>query len=96
MRARRDVGAAQQDTTKADALGNAHIMCTGWSARPGVLQVGKLLPNGALLTHRCNLTAKFLDLEKRGSPLVKSFGIRLGKTGRGAFDHASKDGLAKL
>ena len=42
-----------------------------------------------LLTHRRNLKRKFLDLENAIRHSLKSFGMRLGKVGRGGFEGRS-------
>ena len=41
-----------------------------------------------MITHRRNLKSKFLDLERASGHWLKSFGIRLGKVGRGPFEQA--------
>lgn len=74
------------DRTSKFAFVELHEFTTpgaGGSAMPLINETiaGKLLPNAALLTHRCNLTAKFLDPEKRHSPLgevVRSCSARMG------------------
>jgi hypothetical protein len=47
-----------------------------------------------LLTHRRNLTAKFLDLEKAIQHSLKSLGIRLSKVRRAAFEQAVRQAVA--
>ncbi|ARP65633.1 hypothetical protein A9K65_021460 [Mesorhizobium sp. WSM1497] len=74
------------DRTSNFAFVELHEFTTpgaGGSAMPLISETiaGKLLPNAALLTHRCNLAAKFLAPEKRHSPLgevVRSCSARMG------------------
>lgn len=47
-----------------------------------------------LLTHRRNLKRKFLDLENAIRHSLKSFGIRLSKVGRKAFEQAVREATA--
>jgi len=54
--------AQRNKTDKADALGIAHIMRTGWFRRPHI-ESEACYRLRRLLTHRRNLKRKFLDLE---------------------------------
>lgn len=56
------MSAQRNKTDKADALGIAHIMRTGWF-RQAHIKSESCYRTKLLLTHRRNLKAKFLDLE---------------------------------
>lgn len=81
------MSAQRNKTDKADALGIAHIMRTGWF-RQAHIKSESCYRTKLLLTHRRNLKAKFLDLENAIRHSLKAFGIRLSKVGRGAFEQA--------
>lgn len=86
--------AAQRNKTdKADALGIAHLMRTGWF-RQAYIKSESCYRTKLLLTHRRNLKAKFLDLENAIRHSLKSFGIRLNKVGRAAFEQAMRTAVA--
>ncbi len=87
------MSAQRNKTDKADALGIAHIMRTGWFRRVHVKTEGCYRMR-LLLTHRRNLKRKFLDLENAIRHSLKAFGIRLGGTGRGKFDAAVREAVA--
>ena len=87
------MSAQRNKTDKADALGIAHIMRTGWF-RQAYIKSQSCYRTRLLLTHRRNLKAKFLDLENAIRHSLKSFGIRLGKVGRAAFEHAVRQAVA--
>ena len=79
---------AQRNKTDAtDALGLAHIMRTGWFRRAHI-KTDACYRLRLLLTQRRNLKRKFLDLENSIRHSLKSFGVKLSKVGRGAFDAA--------
>lgn len=81
-------------TDKADALGIAHIMRTGWF-RQAYIKSQSCYRTKLLLTRRRNLKAKFLDLQNAIRHSLNAFGIRLGKVGRGAFDQAVRTAVAE-
>lgn len=87
------MSAQRNKTDKADALGIAHLMRTGWF-RQAHIKSADCYRTRLLLTHRRNLKAKFLDLENAIRHSLKSFGIRLGKVGRGAFEQAVREATA--
>jgi len=87
------MSAQRNKTDAADALGIAHIMRTGWF-RQAHIKTEACYRMKLLLTHWRNLKRKFLDLENAIRHSLKSFGIRLGKVGRGAFDQAVRDAVA--
>ena len=87
------MSAQRNKTDKADALGIAHIMRTGWFRRAHVKTEGCYRMR-LLLTHRRNLKRKFLDLENAIRHSLKAFGIRLGGIGRGKFDAAVRESVA--
>lgn len=62
-------------------------MRTGWF-RQAHIKSESCYRTKLLLTHRRNLKAKFIDLENAIRHSLKSFGIRLSKVGRGAFEQA--------
>ena len=81
----------QRNKTDAnDALGLAHIMRTGWF-KQAYVKSDAAYRLRLLLIQRRNLKRKFLDLENSIRHSLKSFGIKLGKVGRGAFDRAVRD-----
>jgi transposase len=80
-------------TDKADALGIAHIMRTGWFRRAHI-KTQSCYRMRLLLTHRRNLKRKFLDLENAIRHSLKSFGIRLGKVGRSSMEKAVREAVA--
>ncbi|BAM88112.1 transposase [Bradyrhizobium oligotrophicum S58] len=85
--------AQRNKTDRADALGIAHIMRTGWFRRARIkTALGYLLR--LQLTHRRNLKRKFLDLENAIRHSLKAFGIRLNRIGRGGFAQAVRDAVA--
>lgn len=87
------VSAERNKTDKADALGIAHIMRIGWF-RQAHIKSDRRYRTKLLLTYRRNLKAKFLDLENVIRHSLKSFGIRLSKVGRAAFDQAMSAAVA--
>jgi transposase len=85
---------AQRNKTDAtDALGLAHLMRTGWF-RQAHVKTEEAYRLRLLLIQRRNLKRKFLDLENSIRHSLKSFGVKLGKVGRGAFDSAVRDACA--
>ncbi|SFQ13445.1 Transposase IS116/IS110/IS902 family protein [Mesorhizobium sp. NFR06] len=68
-------------------------MRTDWFRQPHI-KLESCYRTRLLLTHRRNLKAKFLDLENVIRQSLKAFGIRLGKTGRGAFAKAVLEAVA--
>lgn len=90
LHVRSAMSAQRNKTDKADALGIAHIMRTGWF-RQTHIKSESCYRTRLLLTHRRNLKAKFLDLENAIRQSLKSFGIRLSKVGRGAFEQAVRE-----
>ena len=87
------MSAQRNKTDEKDALGIAHIMRTGWFKAAHVKTEGCYRMR-LLLTHRRNLKRKFLDLENAIRHSLKSFGIKLGGTGRGKFDQAVREAVA--
>jgi len=85
--------AQRNKTDKADALGIAHIMRTGWY-RQAHIKTEACYRLRLLLTHRRNLKRKFLDLENAIRHSLKAFGIRLSGTGRGGFAQAVRAAVA--
>ncbi len=86
---------AQRNKTDAtDALGLAHIVRTGWFRRAHVKTEGAYRMR-LLLIQRRNLKRKFLDLENTVRHSLKSFGVKLNKVGRGAFDRAVREACAE-
>ena len=85
--------AQRNKTDKADALGIAHIMRTGWY-RQAHIKTEACYRLRLLLTHRRNLKRKFLDLENAIRHSLKAFGIRLSGTGRGGFAQAVREAVA--
>lgn len=69
-------------------------MRTDWFRRANITSE-RCYRTKLLLTHRRNLKAKFLDLGNAIRHSLKAFGIRLGKVGRGAFDHAVRTAVAE-
>ena len=87
------MSAQRNKTDNADALGIAHLMRTGWF-RQAYIKSESGYRTKLLLKHWRNLKAKFLDLENAIRHSLKSFGIRLSKVGRGAFDQAVRVAVA--
>lgn len=87
------LNAQRNKTDKADALGIAHLMRTGWF-RQAHIKSEACYRLRLLLTHRRNLKRKFLDLENAIRHSLKAFGIRLKGTGRGAFAQAVREAVA--
>jgi len=86
--------AQRNKTDKADALGIAHIMRTGWFRRAHIKSEACYRLR-LLLTHRRNLKRKFLDLENAIRHSLKAFGIRSIKgVGRGGFAQAVREAVA--
>lgn len=92
--ARAALSAQRNKTDKADALGIAHIMRTGWF-RQAHIKSESCYRIRLLLTQRRNLKAKFLDLENTIRHSLKAFGIKLGGTSRGTFDQAVREAVAQ-
>lgn len=88
------LSAQRNKTDKADALGIAHIMRTGWF-RQAHIKSENCYRIRLLLTQRRNLKAKFLDLENTIRHSLKAFGIKLGGTSRGTFDQAVREAVAQ-
>jgi transposase len=93
LHVRAAMSAQRNKTDKADALGIAHMMRTGWF-RQAHIKSESCYRTRLLLTHRRNLKAKFVDLENAIRHSLKSFGVRLGKVGRGAFEQAVREAVA--
>lgn len=87
------MSAQRNKTDKADAHGIAHIMRTGWF-RQAYIKSQSCYRTRLLLAHRRNLKTKFLDLENAIRHSLKSFGIRLDKVGRAAFEHDVRQAVA--
>ncbi|MGY3146481.1 transposase [Bradyrhizobium sp. USDA 3397] len=85
--------AQRNKTDKADALGIAHIMRTGWFRRAHIKSEACYRLR-LLLTHRRNLKRKFLDLENAIRHSLKVFGIRLNRVGRGGFAQVVREAVA--
>lgn len=85
--------AQRNKTDKTDALGNAHLMRTGWF-RKAHIKSEPCYRLRLLLTHRRNLKRKFLDLQNAVRHSLKAFGIRLNRVGRGCFAHAVRAAVA--
>ena len=92
--ARAALSAQRNKTDKADALGIAHIMRTGWF-RQAHIKSESCYRIRLLLTQRRNLKAKFLDLENTIRHSLKAFGVKLGGTSRGKFDQAVREAVAQ-
>ena len=87
------MSAQRNKTDKADALGLAHLMRTGWF-RTAHIKSESCYRLRLLLTHRRNLKRKFLDLENAIRHSLKTFGIRIKGTGRGGFAQAVREAVA--
>lgn len=87
------MSAQRNKTDKADALGIAHLMRTGWFRRAHI-KSEDCYRTRLLLTHRRNLKCKFVDLENAIRHSLKAFGIRLGGISRGRFDAAVREAVA--
>lgn len=85
--------AQRNKTDRADALGIAHLMRTGWY-RTAHIKSAACYRLRLLLTHRRNLKRKFLDLENAIRHSLKVFGIRLNGVGRGGFAEAVREAVA--
>ncbi len=85
--------AQRNKTDKADALGIAHIMRTGWF-RHAHIKSEACYRMRLLLTQRRNLKRKVLDIENAVRHSLKTFGIRIKGTGRGGFEKAVRDAVA--
>jgi transposase len=83
--ARAALSAMRNKTDKADARGIAHIMRTGWFREVHVKSDASYRLR-LLLTQRHNLKRKFLDIENAIRHSIKTFGLRLGRVGRGEFE----------
>lgn len=87
--------AAHRDKTgKADALGIAHIMRTGWIPT-GPYQVAKLLPDEAFAEAPAQPEGHVPRPGERHLPSLKAFSVRLGKVGRGAFEKSVRTAVAE-
>ena len=85
--------AQRNKTDRADALGIAHLMRTGWF-RQAHIKSEACYRLRLLLTHRRNLKRKCLDLENAIRHSLKAFGIRIKGTGRGGFAQAVREAVA--
>ena len=85
--------AQRNKTDKADALGIAHLMRTGWF-RKAHIKSEACYRLRLLLTHRRNLKRKCLDLENAIRHSLKAFGVRISGTGRGGFAQAVREAVA--
>ena len=85
--------AQRNKTDRADALGIAHLMRTGWF-RQAHIKSAACYRLRLLLTHRRNLKRKCLDLENAIRHSLKAFGIRITGTGRGGFAQAVREAVA--
>jgi transposase len=85
--------AQRNKTDKADALGIAHIMRTGWF-RTAHIKSKACYRLRLLLTHRRNLKRKCLDLENAIRHSLKAFGTRIKGCGRGGFAQAVRASVA--
>lgn len=88
------MSAQRNKTDKADALGIAHIMRTGWF-RAAYVKSEEGYRLRLILTQRRALKRKFLDLENTIRHSLKVFGIRLGRVSRGQFDAAVREAVAQ-
>lgn len=91
--ARAAMSAQRNKTDATDALGLAHIVRTGWY-RAAHIKTEACYRLRLLLIQRRNLKRKFLDLENSIRHSLKSFGIRLSRTGRRDFDQSVRDAVA--
>ncbi len=87
------MSALRNKTDTTDALALAHLMRTGW-VRPAPVKTEGAYGLKLLLTHRCNLKCKFLDLENAIRHTLKSFGVKLYKVSRGGFEQAVREACA--
>lgn len=85
--------AQRNKTDRADALGLAHLMRTGWF-RQAHIKSEACYRLRLLLTHRRNLKRKFVDLENAIRHSLKVFGIRLNRVGRGGFAQMVREAVA--
>lgn len=88
------MSAQRNKTDKADALGIAHIVRTGWF-RTAYVKSEESYRLRLILTQRSTLKRKFLDIENTIRHSLKAFGIRLGRIGRGQFDNAVREAVAQ-
>ncbi len=94
LHVRAALNAQRNKTDAADALGIAHLVCTGWY-KSAHIKSEACYRLRLLLTHRRNLKRKFLDLENAIRHSLKAFGIRLNKVGRAGFDAAVRAAVAE-
>lgn len=87
------LSAQRNKTDRADALGIAHIMRTGWF-RQAHIKSEACYRLRLLLTQRRTLKHKVLDIENTIRHSLKAFGIKVGGISRGAFDKAVRDAVA--
>ncbi|MGB8525753.1 MAG: IS110 family transposase [Rhodoplanes sp.] len=83
--ARAALSAMRNKTDKADARGIAHIMRAGWF-REVHIKSEESYRLRLVLTQRRNLKRKFLDIENAIRHSIKTFGLRIGRVGRGQFE----------
>ena len=83
--ARAALSAMRNKTDKADARGIAHIMRAGWFREVHVKSEESYRLR-LLLTQRRNLKRKFLDIENAIRHSIKTFGLRIGRVGRGQLE----------
>ena len=80
-------------TDKAGARGIAHIMRAGWF-REVHINSEESYRLRLLLTQRRNLKRKFLDIENTIRHSIKTFGLRIGRVGRGQFEERVRELVA--
>lgn len=83
--ARSALSAMRNKTDRTDAQGIAHIVRTGWFKQVHVKSEDSYRLR-LLLTYRCNLKRKFLDIENAIRHSIKTFGLKLGAVSRGQFE----------
>ncbi|ACI50810.1 transposase IS110 family protein [Gluconacetobacter diazotrophicus PA1 5] len=88
------MSAQRNKTDKADALGIAHIVRTGWF-RTAHIKSEASYRLRLILTQRSTLKRKFMDLENTIRHSLKAFGIRLGTVSRARFDTAVREAVAQ-
>lgn len=88
------MSAQRNKTDKADALGIAHMVRTGWF-RSAYIKSEESYRMRLILTQRRVLKRKFLDIENTIRHSLKAFGIRLGGASRGQFDTAVREAVAQ-
>jgi transposase len=91
--ARAALSAMRNKTDKADARGIAHIMRAGWF-REVHIKSEESYRLWLLLTQRRNLKRKFLDIENTIRHSIKTFGLRIGRVGRGQFEERVRELVA--